>query len=198
MRKRWLVYLSWGVTLMSLLLVFTLPLQFRSEQSLLVLVYLLVLLVSLCAGLSALVLAYRKFFSSWLGWGLMLGLMISFHLLVSLPAGKLSPRLSLFVSLGMVAFSLGVGVASVLLLWRRDHGLPLLAWATVGSIWLILVGWRIQGSLIELAFDVMQSQNTTPLWWLNSLCCALGWVLPLGLFSFVGHTLKLIVWELEE
>jgi hypothetical protein len=89
-----------------------------------------------------------------------------------------------------------VGVATAILLWYRDIGLGLIAWGLAIIIWVVLLTWRFQGNSIELVLSSLNHPNEpSPLWWFNPFMCIFGWIIPLGIISFLGHTCRLIIRE---
>jgi hypothetical protein len=84
-----------------------------------------------------------------------------------------------------------------MMLWRRDVSLQLIGGLLIIFVWAALIANRLQGNLIELYFRSMSNTKNYPLWWLDSLFCMLCWSVPLGMFSFIWHTLKLIQKELR-
>jgi len=68
----------------------------------------------------------------------------------------------------------------------------------VAIVWVLALAWRFQGNLMELwLFSLNYPDSTNPLWWFNPLICFLWWVLPLGIISFAGHTISILVKEMR-
>ena len=106
------------------------------------------------------------------------------------------PNLSFFFTLLFTVSAWSVGIATAILLYYRDVGPGLAAWGTVILVWVLLFAWRFQGNLIELSFlSVIHPDQLTPIWWFSPLLCVFGWIIPLSILGFLGHTLRLLLHE---
>lgn len=195
----WLTRLAWGILVFDLLLVAVVPADSSFNSQLLLIAYAVWLILSLMATAAWLIIRYRAFFRTWLGWATpILALILSMMVFAGvLPVNH--PNLSFFFSLLLLVSTVCIGVATAILLWYRDVSLKLIGWISVIYIWALVLGWRFQGNLITLYMSglVYPNQSSQSLWWLNSLMCIVGWIVPLGIISCVGHTIKLVIRELR-
>lgn len=192
----WLTRLALGLLTFDLLLIFVVPVDTNFDSLLLLVAYTAWLIFTLVIASMWLMIRYRAFFRTWLGWVVPLILLILSSLVVQGVLPIRHPNFSLFFSMLFVVSVCSLGVATAILLWYRDVGLGLIAWGLVILVWVLLLGWRFQGNLIELSFfNLIHPDEPPPLWWFNPLMCILGWIIPLGVISFLGHTLRLIVCE---
>lgn len=194
--KVWLTRLAWGLLVFDIFLIFVVPADTNFNSLLLLIVYAAWLIFTLIVVSTWLVIRYRIFFRTWLGWISPLISLIVSSLVVQ---GVLSipyPNLSFFVSMLFIVSAWSFGVATLVLLWYRDVGLGLIAWGSAIVVWLMLFAWRFQGNLLELWLSSLNYPNEpSPLWWFNPLTCILGWIIPLGILSFLGHTIRVLIRE---
>jgi len=195
----WLTRSAWGVLLFDLLLIAVVPANLNFDSQLLLFAYAAWLILSPIAAATWLMVRYRTFFRTWTGWATpILVLIISMMVFAGvLPVNH--PNLSSFFSLLLLVSTVCIGVATAILFWYQDVSLKLIGWMSVIYIWALVLGWRFQGNLMTSYMSSLINPNQPPqsLWWINSLMCIMGWVVPLGFIGFVGHTIKLIVRELR-
>ncbi len=192
----WLTRLAWGLLIFDVLLIFVVPADTHFGSLLLMIAYAAWLILTLVITSVWLMIRYRAFFRTWPGWAVPLITLILSSLVIQgiLPVSH--PNFSLFFSMLFVVSVCSAGVATAILLWYRDVGLGLIAWGLVILVWMLLFSWRFQGNLIELFFSsLIHPDKPSPLWWWNSLVCVCGWIIPLSVISFLGHTLRLILRE---
>ncbi len=147
------------------------------------------ILVSIfCAAM--LVILYRWFFAQWRGVAICV---------VTLGVGRWTTATGLMTGRAQLAVlvltldaMLVLGICLALMLWKRDAGLPLVGWALVGFIWTMLIVNRVQGDIVEVLLRSMGNASIYPTWWLDPFFCFLWWAVPLGVLSFLWHTLRLI------
>ncbi|MCP4538836.1 MAG: hypothetical protein GY832_17010 [Chloroflexi bacterium] len=195
----WLTRLAWGILLFDLLLIAVVPADLNFDSELLLIAYAVWLILSLIGAAAWLIVRYRAFFRTWSGWAAPI---IAFIISMMVFAGVLPvnhPNLSFFFTLLLLVSTVCIGVATAVLFWYRDVSLKLIGWISVLYIWALVVGWRFQGNLMTVYMSslVNPNQPSQSLWWINSLMCIMGWVVPLGMIGFIGHTIKLIVRELQ-
>ena len=194
----WLTRLAWGVLLFDLLLIFAVPADLNFNSELLLIAYAAWLIFSLPATTAWLIIHHRAFFRTWPGWAISILMLILSMMVFTGVLTVNHPNLSLFFSLLLWVSTICIGVSTAILLWYRDASLKLIGWISVTYIWALVLGWRFQGNLITLYLSgLTHSNQSSQLWWLNSLLCIAGWIVPLGMISFVGHTLRLITHELQ-
>lgn len=192
----WLARLAWGVIVFDLILIFILPETFGPDAVVILVAISLWLVLSLWLATTGLMVYYRRIFYTWAGWALPVTGLIASNTLMAAGWPEANSRLSLLVTLTFATCTWGVGVATALLLWRRDAGLGMLGWMLAAFTWVAFFAWRIHGNLIEISFLSINNPNATwPLWWINPLFCLLGWSVPLGIASFCIHTVKIIARE---
>lgn len=190
----WGTRLAWTLLAFDLLLIFAVPADADLGSLVLLLAYAGWLLASLVLASAWLLIRYRKLFRAWWGWlipvlCLFLSSMVSQNIL---SVGN--PNLSFFFALLFIVSGCCVGVATAILLWYRDVSLSLMAWGTVIVMWALVFAWRFQGNLIELSLQSLaHPDEPSALWWFNSLLCLGGWIFPLGVVSFLAHTVRLIL-----
>jgi hypothetical protein len=193
----WITRLAWGLLSFDLLLIFIVPTDTNIFDSLLLMIaYAGWLILTSIIASTWLIIRYRAFFHTWPGWAVPLILLILSSLVVQNVLFVSHSNLSLFFAMLFLTSVWSVGVATAILLWYRDIGLGLMAWGLAIFIWVVLLTWRFQGNSIELVLSSLNHPNEpSPLWWFNPLICIFGWIIPLGIVSFLGHTLRLIIRE---
>lgn len=194
----WLTRIAGGLIILDLLLIFVVPAGITFGSLLLVIVYAAWLVFTLIIASLWLTIRYRGFFRTWPGWAIPLVLLVFSSMVVQGVLPVTHPNFSLFFAMLFVVSICSVGIATAILALYRDVGLGLVAWGLVILIWALLLSWRFQGNLIELSvYSLIHPGEPPPLWWFNQLMCILGCVFPLGVISFVGHTLRLILRECQ-
>ncbi|MBU0512033.1 MAG: hypothetical protein KJ638_10100 [Chloroflexi bacterium] len=192
----WLTRLSWGLLVLDLVSIFLVPADTDFGSLALMLVYAGWLILTLVGATTWLMVAYRGFFQTWHGWTLPVSVLVLNNLVSAGVFPISNPNLAFFFTLLNIVSAWAVGVATVILLWYRDAGLRLVALVFVIFVWTTFLAWHFQGNLIEILFlSVNRPNEPSPLWWLNPLFCIFWWVIPLGLISFVGHTLRILAEE---
>jgi len=194
----WLTRVAWCVLALDTILILLVPTDVNPGNLLLLVVYALFLISSLVIGSSWLLIHYRTFFGTWLGWAVPILVFVLSGMVYGGVLPVRHPNLSLFFMLLFIVSGWCIGVSTAILLLCRDVGLRLIGLGSVIMIWALALGWRSQGSLIQLYLSSLTSSNEpSPLWWLNTLMCIIGWIIPLGIISFLAHTLRLIWRELR-
>lgn len=194
--KSWLTRLAWGLLALDILLIFVVPADANFSSLALLIIYSLWLIFSLLFISTWLIIRYRAFFRTWLGWAVLPVLLTTSSVVVQGVLPGLHPTLSLFFAMLFVTSVWSFGVATLILLLYRDVGLGLIAWGTAAVVWLFLLAWRFQGNLLELWFLSLNNPNgPSPLWWFNPLMCIFGWIIPLGIAGFLWHTIRLLIHE---
>jgi hypothetical protein len=191
----WPTSLSWGLLILDLLLILIVG-NMKFDNPLLLLGLAAWLIITPIAACTWLMIRYRAFFRTWPGWTTPIILLIFSSSVVqgALPIGL--GNISLIFSILSIVSLYAVGLATAILLWYRDVGLKLVAWWTVIVIWTLTLAWRYQGNLIELAFyKLIHPNEPDPIWWFGPFMCILWWIIPLGIISFLGHTLRIIIRE---
>ncbi len=195
----WLTRLAWGILFFDLLLVAIVPANLNFDSQLLLIAYAMWLILSLIGAAAWLIVRYRTFFRTWPGWASpILAFCVSMMVFADvLPVNH--PNLSFFFTLLLLVSTVCIGVATAILFWYRDVSLKLIGWISVICIWALVLSWRFQGNLMTVYMSglVNPNQPSQSLWWANSLMCIMGWVVPLGIIGFIGHTIKLVVRELQ-
>jgi hypothetical protein len=142
------------------------------------------------------ILRCRTLFRTWKGWlAIILSMVLSSLSFQQVIASRSLPPPLPFVVLVLTVVSFwAVGPATGVLLYYKDRGLSFFAWGLVIAVWMLTLAWRFQGNLLQLFWE-FATQPSTP-WWTPFFLCVLGWIVPLGLIGFVGHTIWLLIWEL--
>ncbi len=193
---KFLTWLAWGLILFDLALIFLIPTEISSDSLLWPIAYLTWLVITLLMATTWLIIRHRRLFRSWLVWLMTIAISGFSSLVVQSILSVEQPNLSFFFSLLFIIGLWCSMVATAILVYYRDVGLSLIGWGSVVFIWALVVGWRFQGSLIELWVGTLNNPEApSPLWWLNNLLCFVWWIVPLSIISFLGHTLKLIIHE---
>jgi len=189
---------AWWMLIFDLGLIFIIPDDIDFFGSLaLMLIYGSLLIISVLVATTWLMIAYRQIFRFWVGWTIPIILLaISSHVVTDAwPIDQ--PKLSLFFTILTVVSIWMIGLATALLLWYRDAGLGLIGWTLVIYVWTSALTWRFQGNFLELfLFSMNNPDFPDPLWWFRPLFCLTGWVVPLGLFGFIMHTIRVLSKEL--
>jgi hypothetical protein len=159
-----------------------------------------VLLTYLCGSLPMLfiaitwlMLAHRQIFMS--GWGLIIPSI--FLVLSSFFVNQ--PALVGFVMAGEILSLWAIGLATTILLWRRDIGLKLLGWVSAIYIWELAIVTTAQPNFVEFLNQGLNNPAfESPLWELHlNLWCAANCIIPLSLLGVAGHTVRLLWRELH-
>lgn len=191
----WMTCIAWALIVLDMFLV----LAIGDVNCANVLLFLIVmwLIPTLIGASTWLIIHYRAFFKTWLGW------IIPFiSLFLSGLAVQASPGIDLgcFASLAVFVFLTSFwGIIPITIIYQRhnDVGLKLIAWGSIIVVWSFVFAWRLQGNLIEaLLRNLSPSAPSLQLWWLNPVICIIWWVIPVGIISFLYHTIRLIVHEL--
>lgn len=192
----WLTRLAWGLLFFDLLLILVVPDDTSFGNLLLLIAYMIWLVLTLLVASTWLTIHYRAFFRTWVGWAIPLVLLAFSSLVVQ---GVLSiSHLGFFFSMLFVVSFWCIGIATGILLWYRDVGLGLIAGGTILVVWVLLFVWRFQGNLIELFILSLNHPNeSSPFWWFGLLACVFDCIAPLSILSFLVHTIRLIVRELQ-
>lgn len=192
----WLTRAAWGLLLVDLIIIFAVPADMSFDSLSSLIAYALGLVLSSIGASTWLVIRYRTFFRTWIGWAATISSLIISSMITQSNPLIANPQLSLFFSMLFIVSGWCTGVATAVMLWYRDIGLGLVAWTTIVAVWIFVLAWSFQGNLIELSlFSLSHPDEPSRLWWLNSLMCIIGWLIPLGLIGFVSHTLRLIIRE---
>ena len=189
---KWLTRFAWLVLAADLVFLFF-ACEIRSENQMVLLAWAAGLVLSLLAASTWLIIAYHRIFHNWYYW-IMPPLLFILSSYATQGAIRISYQpLSFFFTLLGVVSLWGVGVTTAIFLWHNDAGLKILAWTSVSTVWLVALAWRIHGNLIELSFTMLsRPDEISPLWWIYPLFPLMFWLIPLTLFSIIGHTVRLI------
>ena len=152
------------------------------------------ILTSLAAS-TGLIIHHRAFFCSWLGWPLPLLLLILSNSVVTGGFSIHSAPILLFFTLLAIVSGWAVVLTTVSLLWYRDVGLRFIAWGAVIMVWGMALAWRVHGNLMAHAFHLTQPNPPPSLWWRIPLLFFLFLLIPFGMMSFLGHTIRLVIRE---
>lgn len=194
----WLNRFAWGIVLVDLMLILLVPAELSFGNMALLIAYAIWLILSPIVASTWLVVHYRSFFRKWLGWILSIIVLLFSNLVFQDIIPIQQPNIDLFFTLLFSVSCWIFGIATIVLLWYRDIGLGLIAWGSVIMVWILLFAWRFQGDLIELSiYNLAHLDEPAPLGWAYPFICIFGWIVPLGIFSFLGHTVCLIVHELK-
>ena len=195
----WVKRLCWAILLLDLILIFLVPTEIDADNMTLMIAYAVWLILTVFLATTWLMIFYRDFFQSWIGW-IMPIIILIFSSLVSSGLFQIhNPRLSLFYILLTIASMWGVGVATIIFLWYQDYGLKLVSSALVIITWLGFFASYFQGNLFELLVaNLNQLETPSPLWWLNPLFCVFWWIIPIGISSFIVHTFRIIANEMSQ
>lgn len=192
---------AWGLLIFDLLLVWIAG-YIHFGNLFLGVIYVAGSILTLLVTSSWLIIYYRGFFRTWLGWTASLLPVTLSSLVVQKVLPVRYPPASFFFTTLFIVSIWGVGLTTGILLWYRDVGLRLIAWGSVILVWMMAVAWRIQGNLIQLAFMYFNHppDQPPPLWWFNTLLLMMFWMVPLGVVSFIRHTRRLVrrEWRGEE
>ncbi len=194
----WITRIAWILLIVDMGLMFPASNMRMTGNAVLPALTALWLLGSLFLICSWLLIFYRKFFQQWRGWGSVVLVMIvsSYSTQGAIPVKY--PPLELLCALLAILSVWAVALATGLLLWKHDGGVRLVGWASVSLIWLVMLGWRMQGNLIAVAFDSLgNTQDIPPLWWLYPFFPLFGIILLVSCVSFIGHTIRLISLEVR-
>lgn len=196
----WLTKVAWGLVALDLLLIFIVPADADFSSLALLVIYAIWIIFTLLIATSWLIVQHRQFFSKWFGWLIPLLLIAVTSPMVQGTYSVHSANLSLFISLLFLNSAWSFGLVTILLLWYRDVGLGLVAWAWVVFIWITVILWNIQKTpLIDIIIGGLDRPGEPfPLWWFGPMACLLAWIVPLGSLSFVAHTLRLIWHECKK
>lgn len=195
-RNRWFVQLTWGVLLFNILLVFIVPTDaFRSLLP--ALAYLVWLTFTSLLAVTGLVFIYRHFFHSWFGWGIVVLLVIlSFFFILGIKIEQ--PQLSFFFSMMLLPSLWILFLATLIFLWQRDVGMPIVGLLSISLVWALFLYWHYEGDIVTLwLYDLNHPTEPSPLWWLNTLFCLSSCIVPIAMISFLFHTFRLIKHEIE-
>jgi len=191
-----LTWIAWGLLFVDSGLIFLIPADANFGRLVWLIAYLAWLIVTLLAATTWLIIYHRRLFRLWPGWLMTVALLLFSSSVAQDVLPIHYPNLSLFFSLLFIISVWDFGIATAILLWYRDVGLGLIGWGGVVFIWAVLLSWRFQGNWVELWIDALNNlESSSPLWWLNTFLCVLGWIIPLGIVSFIGHTLRLFIRE---
>lgn len=194
---KWLVRLSWSWLAFDLVLVFAAPVQYQAGEIALLLLISAWLFLSLLGAVTCLMVVYRSSFQSWLSWAVLVMVLLIASLLSGLGSGIAGPHISLLLTLLHLMSIVAVGVGTAIFLYYRDASLSMLAWFSMISIWLMVFAWKGYGNLIEIMLlSAGQPAAGAPVAWLGSLWCLAFWIIPIGIISFLGHTIRLVLREL--
>jgi hypothetical protein len=193
----WAALVSFAILGFNFLLIFLLPETFPDDLLIMILGLVIWLLLSSLLAVSALMLIFRRFFSGWPAWVLVVVISLLFSYLISgnltLPA-----PISMLVGLAWLVSSLEIGLTTVLLLWKRDVSIQLMGGTLVIGIWVMIIAWRIQGGFLGSLIDSTSRQNpTAALWWFNTLLCTIGWSFAVGIPAFLYYSFKILMHEFQ-
>lgn len=197
--SNWITRFAWLLLILDLLLIAFVPADLEWNNFLALILYSLWLVISLIVISTWFIICYRQFFRTW--WGLLSVLLI---LIISSVFGQgvvsiSQSNLALFFTLLFLVSCWAVGVVLAVLLWHRDVAMALIGWGSVIVVWILAFAWRYQGNLIQLAFSTLiQTDQPSPLWWFNPIMCIIGWVVPISIIGFLGHTIRLIANEFSD
>lgn len=194
---KWLTRFAWLVIAADLVFLFF-ACEVRSENQMVLLAWAVGLILSLLAASTWLIIAYRRIFHHWYCWIMppLLFIISSYVTQGAIPISY-TPLSFFFTLLGIVSLW-AVGLTTAIFLWRNDDGLKILAWSSVGTVWLVALAWRLHGNLIELSFTMLSlPDELSPLWWIYPLFPLMIWLIPLTLLSIAGHTIRLIHQEIQ-
>ena len=191
-----LTWIAWGTIIVDLLLIlFVLP-DLQSEDIVLLIFLLFLIVLTPILALTWLMIVYRKIFQSWWAWVASVALIFlsiaEVTNIISIPHPGIALLLSIYSIIGLWV----LGVVTVLLLSAHDAGLSLIAWISVIGIWALALGWRYQGNFLELI--VVASNNPdlpTPLWWYYALTSVIMCVIPIAVLGFIFQTLAIFYRE---
>ncbi len=192
--RRHIVFgLAWGSFVFAYLVILALPEKLDYPFALLALAVLAIVTSIFCAAM--LVVIYHQFFAQWRGTALIAVVLALGRWLTTHPA--LPSRVEFAVLVLTIDAMSVLGISVVMVLWRRDAGLPLIGWLSAIFVWIMLISNRVQGNTVELYLRSISNTTDYPLWWLDSLFCILWWTIPIGTLSFLLHTMKLIRKEIQ-
>lgn len=88
-------------------------------------------------------------------------------------------------------------VVNILYACQCHSALGLIALGSLGLVWSIVLGWRIQGNIIEIFLDSL-NQITNPLLWLNSVMGLAGAMVMAGLIAFFIEGFRVCIQEIGQ
>lgn len=194
---QWLTYAVWGIMSFDLLLVFIIPVEIDANNWEWIIVFIAWEFLSLWFSVTWLIIFYRSFFSSFLGWMTPVVCLVSTNFWVGGGSPIQNARVDMLISLAFVTSIWAVGVTTALYLWHHDHGIQLCGIFLLLFMWTLVFLYRAHGNLMEtMLLNIIRSDVPSPLGWLNPFFCILGWLIPLGIVSFLIHTIRLFASEL--
>lgn len=196
-RLAWASPVAWVVLGTGIVGMITIPGQFLSGRLMIYAFQFLLSVMLVCAAVTTLMLLHRQIFQhAWIAAIPAVAMGIS-NLFVTGGMEMPSSWLSTITVGVFLAAVWSCGIALALFLYYNDASLKLFAWGSVIYIWSLVVIYRFYGSFIEFLFTtIAQDVPPGPQIWLNPLCCFGGWLLPIGFFSFVYHTGRIVKDEL--
>lgn len=195
----WLAYAGWAVLLLDVVLALTFEGYQFTEQTI---VWLLLLtswlLGSLFAIAMLLPILYYQYLSSRTTWLILLGLWTMSFLIKQGIILRQFERLQTASLLLLMFDSLAIAMSLCLLLVKRDLGLTIIGWLSIAWVWTGAVIASQQPNIIDALTQFLLLGQPSSLWLFgilsNMLCC----LMPLALLSFTGHTLALIIREMNQ
>jgi hypothetical protein len=194
-RRRSITRAAWGILLVdgvALLLG-----DLVRHAALQLLIYCALVPLSLFLAVAWLVWVYRSQFARLRGWLAVVLLFVAISLLQTFQ--QAAPSLSLLLPVLLLTAMWLVLLASTVFLSKHDAGLSIIAWTSLLGIWFLYLLWRSQGNLIMHLLAFMEPTNRPlAIQFLEPLFFLSACLLPLGFFSFLGHTLRLLIKEMGE
>ncbi len=194
---KWITRFVWLLLVVVLIVMFaTSGMGFQNQATLMLVSGALIL--SLLAIATWLIVYYRSLFRHWWGW-IIAPVLFVFSSYVTQGAIPVKWSLcSYFITmLGLVCIW-ATGLTSVIFLWYNDVGIRIVGWSSAVIIWLVVLAWRIHGNVISLAFSSLgRTDVLSPLWWISPLFPIMMWLIPIAIVSIIGHSIRILLWELR-
>jgi hypothetical protein len=195
----WLTKVAWVIILVAIFLIFLVPANLNFDNIALFIIYASWIILSPILATTWLLIRYRSFFRTWLGWVMPIIALIFSSVVYQDIVSVHQPNLDFFFTMLSIISSWAIGVATIILLWYRDVGLDLVGWGAVIIVWVMVFAWCLQGNLMEIFILALEHTNDKPSP-LLSLICFIECIVPLGIIGFLGHTVRLIIqeWQTSE
>jgi len=189
--ERWLGWAAWaGLGLEAVLWAVLIEAPIENLVFLLCLLVVLLPGVWVCAAL--LVIRYRRFFGTWVGFA---GLVATMALVsggrgLDLPAGVTGLLL-----MGLIGLMIALPVGMIVLLWSRDRSVALIGLSLLAFLWGSLLASVPYGGPIRVWLYYTGGAPAGQFWWFETLTCLLTLALPLGSLAFFAHLIRLMAQE---
>lgn len=200
----WLTRLAWGLIVLDVILSLIpthifIPGAMNAQTAVLLLFVIAIWIIgTLCAATTWLIIHYRAFFRTWIGW------IIPFPVLIlsgAIAQGALPVKFEVLRSLSSMLQLVSLWSIipiTVLRLWHKDVGLRMASWGSLLVIWGYFGAWRYKGNLIEgFLLSLSDPSQIQSFWWFSPLMCIFWWVIPISIVGFVGHTIRLLICEFK-